>query len=71
MNNPKPVKSEMRICFGIEWYKSEADAMLAHARVRAEYRKYNGGWYHGAPCGRETRFDYEDKEIGKLYAVTC
>lgn len=54
---PKPVRSESRICFGLEWYATleEAEQVAAYARSRGE--TYNGGYMHGAPCGRRPEFD--------------
>lgn len=67
---PTPVKLESRICFGIAFYATEADATLAADAVRARGETYNGGFYHGMPCGRDTHFDYVDPEHGPLFAVT-
>lgn len=67
---PVPVKSESRICFGIMWFKTEADADAAAEQVRAKGYTYNGGWYHGMACGREPVWDYTDPVLGRLYAVT-
>lgn len=67
----KPVKQESRTCFGIEWYTTEEDAMMADARVRKEGRTYNGGLYHGMPCGRDRQWDHFDQKLGThLFAVT-
>ena len=66
----KVLKSDGRICFGIEWFGSEEDAMERDKEVRAAGRSYNGGFFHGMSCGRDSSFDYEDKELGKLFAVT-
>lgn len=67
---PEGVKSEGRICFGIVWYATEEEADLAAEIVREHGRTYNGGWFHGMPCGRDRGFDYDDPELGRLYAVT-
>ncbi len=65
------VAEEARICFGIEWYDSEAEADERSKEVAAEGRKYNGGYFDGMSCGRETRFDMIDEKTGKkLFAVT-
>jgi hypothetical protein len=45
-----------------------ADAYAVGVRERGE--TYNGGFFHGMACGRAHSFDYEDKELGKLFAVT-
>ena len=65
---PVPVKTQGRICFGIAWFTSEADAKrYAEAHVGDTY---NGGFFHGMPCGRDKGFDYVDPQHGKLFAVT-
>lgn len=68
--DPVPVKTESRICFGIAWYTSQEDALRASALVRKHGDTYNGGFYHGMPCGRDKGFDYVDPTHGQLYAVT-
>jgi hypothetical protein len=68
---PTPVKSEQRICFGIDWYASEEDAKIAAADVAARGRTYNGGYFDGMPCGRNKSFDMKDKAgVTVLFAVT-
>lgn len=67
---PKPVKMDIRICFAIAYFKTEADADIYAADVERRGVTYNGGWFHGMPCGRDKTWDYVDKEHGKLYAVT-
>lgn len=67
---PEPVKRESRICFGIVWFSSEQDAALYSEHVRQRGETYNGGFFDGAPCGRDTGFDYTDPNLGRLYAVT-
>lgn len=68
---PVPVKQDGRICFGIDYYATEEDAQVAAAIVREQGRTYNGGYFHGMPCGREEHRDYVDPETGKkLFAVT-
>lgn len=69
--DPVPVKIDSRICFGINYYATEAEAQRAAELVRAAGHTYNGGYMHGVPCGREPAHDYIDKASGqKLYAVT-
>lgn len=66
------VKREGRICFGIQYYDDEAEAEREGRKVFDSGRTFNGGFFHGAPCGRSKRFDHIDKETGKqLYAITC
>lgn len=68
---PTPVKTDSRICFGIKYFASEAEASQYAEWVKARQLTYNGGFYHGMPCGRETVWDHIDKESGQqLYAVT-
>jgi hypothetical protein len=68
---PVPVKTESRICFGIAWYATEAEAMEADRIGRMQGNTYNGGWFHGMPCGRDTTWDHVDQKTGQqLYAVT-
>ena len=70
VDQPTPVKTESRICFGIAWFKTEAEAMRADAIGRERGYTYNGGWFHGMPCGRDETWDYVDEVHGPLYAVT-
>lgn len=67
---PKPVKRDVRICFAIAYFTSEADAKTYDDWVRKQGYTYNGGWFDGMPCGRDKTWDYVDKELGQLYAVT-
>jgi hypothetical protein len=53
---------DSRICFGIEFYDSEEKAHIAHLISRMQGNTYNGGWFHGMACGRDTSFDYEVKQ---------
>jgi len=66
----KAVKREQRICFGIAWFATEADADAYAAEVRKAGRTYNGGFFHGMPCGRDSGWDHTDGEGRRLYAVT-
>ena len=67
----KRVKRDSRICFGIAYFSTEADAEAYAGHVWAMGYTYNGGFYHGRACGRDKSFDHVDKETGKnLYAVT-
>lgn len=67
---PTPVKHDSRICFGIAYFTSEADAAAYAASVRARGITYNGGYFDGMPCGRETTWDHVDPALGPLFAVT-
>jgi len=67
---PQPVKVDSRICFAISYYATEADANLVAADVQRRGQTYNGGFFHGMPCGRDPFRDYDDPVLGRLYAVT-
>lgn len=54
----KPSDIDSRICFGIEFYDCEAKARFAALVTRLQGNTYNGGWFHGMPCGRDKSFDY-------------
>lgn len=75
MNTPsildQAVDRDERICFGIVWFATEDLANKYAAQVRKEGRTYNGGFFHGMPCGRDTSWDQKD-ESGKViaFAVT-
>ena len=65
-----PAEIDSRICFGIKFYDSEEKAEAYAKVVRMQGDAYNGGWFHGMACGRDTSFDYVRKDGVKLYAVT-
>lgn len=67
---PVPVKFDSRICFAIAYFSTEEDANRMHEIVRKRGDTYNGGYFHGMSCGRETRWDHVDPVLGQLYAVT-
>ena len=78
-SHPKPavydftktaVKYDSRICFGIVYFATEKDADAYAAWVTAKGITYNGGFFHGMPCGRDTTWDHVDPKLGQLYAVT-
>lgn len=64
------VKRESRICFGISYFATEAEAETYAAQVKAAGRTYNGGFFHGMPCGRDKAFDHVDPVHGQVFAVT-
>ena len=66
---PEPVKREGRICFGIAYFTTEADAAAYDRHVREQGRTYNGGYFDGMPCGRAKEIDHV-KNGRKLFAVT-
>lgn len=63
-------KLDSRICFGIAFYSDAQDAADCAQAVRENGFTYNGGWFDGAPCGRETSRDYTDKDGRRWHAVT-
>lgn len=67
--SPKPVDSEQRICFGIKWFATKAEADDYAKQVRAAGLTYNGGYFDGMPCGRNESFD-RVVDGKKQYAVT-
>jgi hypothetical protein len=66
----KSVKTDSRNAFAIQYFLTEEDALEYAAWVESQGYTYNGGFQHGRPCGREKGWDYVDKELGQLYAVT-
>ena len=60
-------KCDVRICFGIEWYELAEDCERV-AKIKGHY--YNGGMFHGMPCGRDKNWDHTDDEGTEWYAVT-
>jgi len=66
------VGHDSRICFGINYYPTLADAEAAHEVVTERGDTYNGGWFHGMPCGRDSSFDRKHPETGEVvaFAVT-
>ena len=54
----RPADIDSRICFGIEFYDSEEKAGYATLITKVQGNTYNGGWFHGMACGRDTSFDY-------------
>lgn len=68
---PTPIKIDSRICFAIHWFSTETDALTYAAYIRKRGDRYNGGFYDGMPCGRDTTFDIrDDSGTTTHYAVT-
>jgi hypothetical protein len=67
---PIPVKTEGRSCFGIAYFATEVEADRYAAFVQARNDRYNGGYFDGMRCGRDTGFDHVDDSGRLLYAVT-
>jgi len=53
-----PADIDSRICFGIHFFDTEEKARYATLITKVQGNTYNGGWFHGMPCGRDTSFDY-------------
>ena len=67
---PPHAKYSGRVCFTLVWYTNRRVAEKAGQLSRSAGNRYNGGWFDGKPCGREEQFDYVDKKLGRLYAVS-
>ena len=67
---PSPVEIDSRICFGIHYFSTVADAEAYAKVISARGDTYNGGYYHGMSCGRDEGWDYTNKAGVKLFAVT-
>jgi hypothetical protein len=52
------------------FFKEEADADAFAASVKAAGATYNGGYFHGKPCGREKERDHTDQHGVRWFAVT-
>lgn len=65
----RAVDYDGRISFAISFFATEDEARYWGARIRKAGVIYNGGWFHGKPCGRDATWD---KEIDgkKVFAVT-
>ena len=50
---------ESRICFGIIWFKTEEEAIEYGKLTNLLGITYNGGFFHGMPCGRDKTWDNE------------
>jgi hypothetical protein len=66
----RPVEMDSRICFGIHFFDTEEKAKAYGEAVRLRGDTYNGGYSHGASCGRDKSWDYVRKDGVKLYGVT-
>lgn len=63
----EPADRDSRSCFGVYFYDHEAKALVADLGIRVRGDTYNGGFFHGMPCGRDCSFDHADSNF---YAVT-
>ena len=66
IERPVPIATESRICFGIEWYATEAEAETA---AKLKPGRKNGGWYDGQSTGRDSGFDF-DRDGVSYFAIT-
>jgi hypothetical protein len=66
----RPVEMDSRICFGIHFFDTEEKANFYGQAIRLRGDTYNGGYSHGASCGRDKSWDYVRKDGVKLYGVT-
>lgn len=66
----RPVEMDSRICFGIHFFDTEEKAKAYGEAIRLRGDTYNGGYSHGASCGRDKSWDYVRKDGVKLYGVT-
>lgn len=72
VDGPTPVDYDVRICFSIAWYDTEAKALEKAEINRKQNVRVNGGWLDDMLCGRDAGFDYIHKETGqKRYACLC
>lgn len=60
-----------RISLSVLYFESQTDATKIAKEVVKQDCRYNGGWFDGKLCGRETAFDFTDQNNIKWYAVTC
>ena len=66
----RPVEMDSRICFGIHFFDTEEKAKAYGEAIRLRGETYNGGYSHGASCGRDKSWDFVRKDGVKLYGVT-
>ena len=66
----RPALTESRACFGLTYFRTEAEAEAFSEIVRARGDTFNGGPFHGMPCGRAREYDGDFGAVGYLYAVT-
>jgi hypothetical protein len=68
---PTPIKHDSRSCYGVVWFATEEEATIYGNYIRERGDTYNGGFYDGMPCGRDTGMDLRDADGTKVaYAVT-
>jgi len=53
-----PVYIDSRTCFGIHYYDTLEKALAFAEYVRIKGYTYNGGFFHGMPCGRDASLDF-------------
>lgn len=62
---------EPRICFNLRIFEQEHHANRYGKLVRKLGYTYNGGLFHGMPCGREAARDYISGNGTHFFVVTC
>ena len=70
IKTPTPAKLESRNAFDIAYFRSEAEARIAHEIVRSQDMRHEGGHFDGMPCGRDSGRDRPNENGEMLYAVT-
>jgi len=55
-------KRDSRICFGLVWFKTEEEANEYSQIIHELGITFNGGMFHGIPCGRVSEFDIKEGE---------
>jgi hypothetical protein len=53
-----PVYIDSRTCFGIYYYDTLEKALAYSEYVQIKGYTYNGGFFHGMPCGRDDSYDF-------------
>jgi hypothetical protein len=64
---PQPVQTDRRLDYGVQYYRTAAEAEQAAAAVQDQV--FAAGPFAGDPCGRMPDFDYDDPTHGRLYGV--
>ena len=62
---PTPIHTDGRTCFALAYFLKEADAQAFGDYYKKHGATYNGGYFHGMPCGRDAGFDFVVTEAHK------
>ena len=65
-----PHSVSSRNCFGLAYFTDEETAIRAGEVITKSKATYNGGMFHGMPCGRDKTHDHVTADGTKLFAVT-